>query len=73
MLPTLTEADAARYVNLSRSTLKASRLARPRCDGLPFVRLGRAVRYRVADLNAWLDARCVCPPEPERTSKARPC
>jgi predicted DNA-binding transcriptional regulator AlpA len=62
----LTEADAARYVNLSSSTLKASRLVRPRCDGPPFIRMGRAVRYRVSDLDAWLTARCVCPSTPTR-------
>ena len=25
--------------------------------GPPFVRVGRSIRYRVADLDAWLDAR----------------
>lgn len=57
----LSEADAAQYLNLSASLLKASRLARPRCDGPPFVRVGRAIRYRTTDLDAWLDARVVTP------------
>ncbi len=57
----LTAEDAAQYLGLSPWTLAASRLTPPRCDGPPYVRLGRAVRYRLADLDAWLDARCVVP------------
>lgn len=61
MTTLLTEASAARYLNLSVGLLKASRLTRPRCDGPPYIRVGRAVRYSLADLNAWLDARRVTP------------
>jgi excisionase family DNA binding protein len=47
--------DAARYVALSESTLTKMRLIG---DGLPFVKVGvRAVAYRRADLDAWLEAR----------------
>ena len=28
-----------------------------RGEGPPFLKLGRAVRYRLSDLSAWLDAR----------------
>ena len=54
---TLRERDAAQYINLSPSFLKSARLGR--CDGPPFVRLGRAVRYLVDDLDAWLERRRV--------------
>jgi predicted DNA-binding transcriptional regulator AlpA len=57
----LDDRDAARYVGLTAATLRASRLARPRCDGPPYIRMGRAVRYRVSDLDAWLDDRRVVP------------
>jgi predicted DNA-binding transcriptional regulator AlpA len=47
--------EAARYVALSESTLTKMRL---RGDGPPFIKVGsRAVAYRTADLDAWLDAR----------------
>lgn len=46
---------AAAYVALAESTLTKLRL---RGDGPPFVKVGpRAVAYRKADLDAWLDAR----------------
>ena len=32
---------------------------RRRPDGPPFVKIGRLVRYRRADLDAWLDARTI--------------
>ena len=33
--------------------------ARTQGDGPAFIRLGRAVRYRVRDINQWLDSRRV--------------
>lgn len=56
---TLTEADAAEYLRVSIGYLRAARLTAPRTDGPPYVRLGRAVRYLRADLDAWLDSRRV--------------
>lgn len=56
---TVTEFEAAQYLGLSSAYLSASRLTPPRTDGPPFVRLGRAVRYRLADLDAYLEARRV--------------
>ncbi len=53
----LTEAEAAEYARVSVSFLRASRLTPPRTDGPPCVRLGRAVRYLISDLDAWIDAR----------------
>jgi len=41
-------------------------LATWRCTGrvgIPFVRIGRAVKYRVADLEAWIDANRIVPGE----------
>jgi hypothetical protein len=52
----LTEAEAAEYARVSVSFLRASRLTPPRTDGPPYVRLGRAVRYLVSDLDAFIDA-----------------
>lgn len=55
----ITEAEAARYLGITRSFLTASRLTKPRTSGPPYVRLGRAVRYLVADLDAWLQSNRV--------------
>lgn len=59
--PTLTPDDAARYLNISPATLATSRLSPPRNDGPPYIRYGRAVRYRLADLDAWLESRRIVP------------
>ena len=56
--PTIPEPDAARYIGLSRAYL---RQARQRGGGPAYVRIGRAVRYRVNDLDAFLEAHRVEP------------
>lgn len=45
---------AARYIGLAASTLEKMRVAG---GGVPFVKLGRAVRYRVCDLEQYLADR----------------
>ncbi len=50
----LTTAQAAKYLALGQRTLENWRC---RGVGPAFVRLGRVVRYRVSDLNAWLSVR----------------
>lgn len=47
----LKEEAAARYINFSVPFL---RLTRRENRGPAFVRIGRTVRYRIADLDAWL-------------------
>lgn len=54
----LTELEAATRLHLSTRTLQAWRVRR--C-GPPFVQAGRAVRYRLRDLLAWIDANTVSP------------
>jgi hypothetical protein len=53
--PVVSEFDAARYICMSRAFLQASRLGRG--SGPPFLRYGRAIRYRIADLDAWLQSK----------------
>ena len=36
------------------------------CGAIPCVRIGRSVRYRVADLNAWVAAGCPSTQEGDR-------
>jgi excisionase family DNA binding protein len=45
--------EAADYLRSSESTLAKKRLTG---EGPPFVRIGRAVRYRRSDLDAWMAA-----------------
>lgn len=47
---------ASRHIGLAVSTLEKMRVYG---DGPRFVKLGRSVRYRVADLEAYLDHRVV--------------
>jgi excisionase family DNA binding protein len=46
--------EAAEYLRSSESTLAKKRLNDG--DGPPFVRIGRAIRYRRSDLDAWMSA-----------------
>jgi len=50
----LTPKDAADYLRLSASWLAKGRM---RGDGPPYVKLGRSIRYREADLVHWMKAR----------------
>lgn len=50
----LTVSEAARWAKVSDSFLNKARLTG---DGPKFIRLGRAIRYRLADLEAWAQAR----------------
>ena len=54
--PVVDEHTAAPYVGLAVSTLQKKRTLG---GGPKFIKLGRAVRYRVADLDAWLAAQPV--------------
>ena len=56
----INEKDAARWLGLSVSTLQAWRYRQTSgrdqgCDYPPFYRLGSAVRYKRAELTAWVD------------------
>lgn len=50
----LTEQQAAEYLAVSRKTLQSWRYLG---GGPKFVKMGAAVRYRLADLNAWMEER----------------
>jgi excisionase family DNA binding protein len=45
--------EAAEYLRSSASTLAKKRL---NGDGPAFVRIGRAIRYRRSDLDAWMSS-----------------
>jgi excisionase family DNA binding protein len=50
----LTRKQAAAYLNLPKSVLDAD-VSRKRLN-LPEIRCGRYIRYRLADLESWLNA-----------------
>lgn len=53
----LTEDQAAKYIGMSRSYLNADRSHGPRIKrtkGPVFMKIGKAVRYKKEDLDAWL-------------------
>ncbi len=50
---TLTDAEAARYIGMSESWLRQSRMA-GNPDAPPFLKFGRSVLYLRADLDSWL-------------------
>lgn len=56
--PLLTPAQAARILNVPVSTLSRWRNERRE---LPYVKVGRVVRYRRADLNIWVRKQTVMP------------
>jgi len=49
----LTPHEAAEYLRSSTSTLAKARLTK---RGPDFVRIGRAVRYRKSDIDAWMSS-----------------
>ena len=54
----LNEPGAAAYLSVSRSFLRQARMFGDRKGHAPgprFVRVGGMIRYRVSDLDAWLD------------------
>lgn len=58
----LTEAEAARALGLSPGTLKAARLHRLTSNplrNLPYVQIGRAIRYRHSDIADWIEMHTV--------------
>jgi predicted DNA-binding transcriptional regulator AlpA len=44
--------NTSQYMNMSHSWLRRSRVDG---NGPPFIKLGRSVRYRKSDVDAWLD------------------
>ncbi|WP_039828406.1 helix-turn-helix transcriptional regulator [Nocardia testacea] len=54
----LTEREVAELVGTSPGTLRQDRSAD---RGLPYVRIGRRIRYRADDIEAYLDAHTVRP------------
>ena len=53
--PLLSPIEAARYIGVTGNTLAVWR-----CVGrydIPFIKIGRLVRYRVSDLEAWMESR----------------
>lgn len=52
----LTREQVQASFGLSRRFLE---IAAVRGDGPPFIKIGRSVRYQVADLSAWISARRV--------------
>jgi len=52
--PLLTTRNASAFLGLSRRWLAKLRLTG---DGPPFIKLGRQVRYRLGDLEAWLNGQ----------------
>mgnify|MGYP002145412790 CR=1 FL=1 len=54
----LTESEAAKYISMSRSFLSQDRMnghRENRTPGPPFIKIGRAIRYHIKDLDMWLN------------------
>jgi predicted DNA-binding transcriptional regulator AlpA len=68
--PLLPDRDVEKITGRARSTLQKDRVAG---TGIPFIRLGRLVRYRQSDVTAFLDAlpSCRSTSETTRDSQAR--
>lgn len=55
--PLLSDRDVEKITRRARSTLQKDRVAG---TGIPFVRIGRLVRYRQSDVIAFIDALPTC-------------
>lgn len=56
----LTTPEAADYIGVKKHTLECWR-SRQDKYGPPYIRVGRSIRYRIADLDAYLKANTVKP------------
>ena len=65
----LSREEAAAYLGLKPQTLAAWAVTGR--YGLPMIRVGRSVRYRLADLERWLAARTVGAVDGQREGGAR--
>lgn len=54
--PHLTPEEAAEYLSIGNSTMKKWRLAG---EGPRYAKFGKSVRYRVEDLDAWIEENLV--------------
>ncbi|SFM54346.1 helix-turn-helix domain-containing protein [Nitrosomonas communis] len=50
--PLLTRQEAAEYLGVSPATL--AKWASEKTQALPYIKVGRLVRYRIADLDAYI-------------------
>lgn len=58
--PTIDEQDAAPYIGYTPAALRAWR---SQGRGPAYIRVNRSIRYRIADLDSWLQAHRVEPRE----------
>jgi excisionase family DNA binding protein len=56
MQPLLTQDQASEWLSLSVRTLERMRVAG---NGPRFVRMGKSIRYRLCDVEAWIASRVV--------------
>ena len=56
----LSEIEVAKILNVSRATLQQNRWLN---RGIPFIKVGRSVRYAVTDLQAFIEENRVDPEE----------
>lgn len=59
--PTLSRKEAAEYLGLQEQTLAA--WATTKRYPLPYIRVGRRIKYRITDLEKFLELRTVGAPE----------
>ncbi len=56
--PALPEEPAAEYIGMSRSYLRQGRMnggRKGRTPTPPYLKIGRSIRYRLSDLDQWLE------------------
>jgi len=59
----VTEQQAAQFIGMSRSFLRQGRMngdREGRTPTPPYLKIGRSVRYRIADLDRWLELFRIC-------------
>jgi hypothetical protein len=67
--PLLSDRDVERITGRARSTLQKDRVGG---TGIPFVRIGRLVRYRQSDVSEFLDALPRCRSTSQATTRDHP-
>jgi predicted DNA-binding transcriptional regulator AlpA len=55
--PLLNQQQTADILSMSEAWLEQSRFRR---TGLPYIKIGKSVRYRQSDIKAWIEQHTIC-------------
>lgn len=68
----ITDREAAQLLGVSVQTLRRDRCVGSRGFGIPFIKIGSAIRYRPSQLQTWMDSQTINMPGVEQPPRPIP-